>query len=192
MLMSFFKSNVTLSIQGRSIKKNMKQRLIDGLTIFNAFCLCFLLFGFSSKNYESNLHNYADRILKVRGLVVVDSLGIERVIIGSQIPTSQSSLGNRLYPREKGTNVSGLMIYDSEGQERGGYVTDDDYGNAFLTLDSKNGQTFLALAEPYGATALQLWDRKGRNKISLETTDSIAQINIKNNNKSIKLYRDDK
>lgn len=170
----------------------MKKNLLYGLTIFNSICFLIILFGFSSGDNENKLLNYSDRILKVRGLIIVDSLGIERVIIASQIPTSQSSLGNRLYPREKGTNVSGLMIYDSEGQERGGYVTDDDYGNAFLTLDSKTGQTFLALAEPYGATALQLWDRKGRNKISLETTDSIAQINIKNNNKSIKLYRDDK
>lgn len=169
----------------------MKSKLVQLVSMANLLFFTFYLFSYGDKN-KPNSTDLEDTILKVRGLVVVDSLGIERVILGAPLPTAQSSLGNRLYPREKGTDVFGVMLYDAEGQERGGYVTDDDYGNAFLTLDSKTSQTFLALAEPNGGVALQLWDRKGRNKISLELSDSLARINLKNNNRNIKLYDDEK
>lgn len=168
----------------------MKSKLLTLVGVANLLFFAFYLFAFTDKQNSTTV-NFEDKILKVRGIVVVDSLGIERVILGAPLPTAQSSMGNRLYPREKGTGVHGVMLYDAEGQERGGYVTDDDYGNVFLTLDSKSGQTFLALAEPYGATALQLWDRKGRNKISLETADSVAEIKLKRNNHQIKLFKDE-
>ncbi len=169
----------------------MKSKLTSIVSIANLLFFAFYLFAFADKEKAATL-NFEDKILKVRGLVVVDSLGIERVILGGPLPTSQSTFGNRLFPREKGSGVYGVMLYDAEGQERGGYVTDDDYGNVFLTLDSKTGQTFLALAEPNGSTALQLWDRKGKNKISLETSDDGAEIKLKNNNVPIKLYKDEK
>ncbi|TWI77923.1 hypothetical protein IQ13_4164 [Lacibacter cauensis] len=166
----------------------MKSKLFYAVSIMNVVMFSFYFLSFREKQ-DNDL---VDKILKVRGLVVVDSLGIERVIIGSPLPTAQSSFGNRIYPREKGAAVSGVMLYDAEGQERGGYVTDDDYGNVFLTLDSKTSQSFLAIAEPNGSTALQLWDRKGINKISLETTDGQADIVLKRNNKTVKLYQDEK
>jgi len=169
----------------------MKSKLVNLVSVANLLFFTFYLFSYGDKN-RPDVMDLEDSILKVRGLVVVDTSGIERVILGAPLPTAQSNMGNRLYPREKGTGVFGVMLYDAEGQERGGYVTDDDYGNAFLTLDSKTSQTFLAIAEPNGGTALQLWDRKSRNKISLETTDSIAEIRLKKNNQTIKLYHDEK
>lgn len=155
----------------------------------NILTCCLYFYSFSDKK-ELNL-NFSDKILKVRGVVVVDSVGIERVIIGTQLPTAQTSFGNRVYPREKGAGVNGIMLYDNEGQERGGYVTDDDYGNVFLTLDSKTGQNFLAIAEPTGSAALQLWDRKNKNKISIEVSDEESNIKLKRNNKEIKIYKDE-
>ena len=41
-------------------------------------------------------------------------------------------LGRRF---NRGESVSGILIYDAEGNERGGYVTDDESGGAALTLD---------------------------------------------------------
>lgn len=170
--------------------KSIKLRLMTFLCIANLTLFIFYLFSFSTKD-NSKIINFEDKILKVRGIVVIDSLGIERVIMGAQLPPAQTSFGNRAYPREKGSNVYGVMLYDAEGQERGGYVTDDDYGNVFLTLDSKTNQTFLAIAEPNGSTAVQLWDRKGKNKISLQTSDEGADIKLKNNTQQIKLYKDE-
>jgi hypothetical protein len=169
----------------------MKSKLVSIASVANLVFFIFYLFAFTKKNNDAII-SFEDKILKVRGLVVVDSLGIERVIVGAPLPTAQTSFGNRVYPREKGAGVYGVMIYDAEGQERGGYVTDDDYGNAFLTLDSKTGQNFLVIAEPNGPAALQLWDRKGKNKISLETFDDGADIKLKRNSQDVKIYKDEK
>jgi hypothetical protein len=120
------------------------------------------------------------KILKVRGILVVDSLGIERVLVGAHLPEPNFSQGHRIQARGKNGSVSGVMLYDAEGQERGGYVTDDYYGNAFLTLDSKTQQHFLLVAEPQGSTTFQLWSRNGENKISLSTEDEGAVVEVKN------------
>jgi hypothetical protein len=55
--------------------------------------------------------------------------------------------------------VSGLLLIDPTGTERGGYVTSDEGGNALLTLDGRGFQTALLLAEADGSTTLRLWDR---------------------------------
>jgi hypothetical protein len=62
--------------------------------------------------------------------------------------------------------VSGILIFDPKGNERGGYVTSDtgDLG-AFITLDSEHGQVFTAYGNAdSGAT---VW-------ISNERHDAIA------------------
>jgi hypothetical protein len=58
------------------------------------------------------------------------------------------------------------MLYDHEGQERGGYVTGDSYGNIFLSLDSKISQRVLFMAEPQGAAVLKMWEKTGMRSIS--------------------------
>jgi hypothetical protein len=161
------------------------------LSVINALSLCFYLYSFSSKNEDIYELNFSDKILKVRGIVIVDTLGIERVIVGSHLPEPNFSTGNRIAARGKTGSVSGVMLYDAEGQERGGYVTDDYYGNAFLTLDSKTAQHFLLIAEPQGSTALQLWSRNGKNKVSISTDDDGASIELKKNENSVKLYSDE-
>ncbi|APS39805.1 hypothetical protein [Salegentibacter sp. T436] len=112
--------------------------------------------------YIINSHNieidFSDKILEVKGLVVTDSTGKERVIIGSHFPPPQD-IGHRKY-RGDNSGVSGIMLYDHEGQERGGYVTGDSYGNIFLSLDSKISQRVLFMAEPQGAAVLKMWGKK--------------------------------
>jgi hypothetical protein len=55
--------------------------------------------------------------------------------------------------------VSGLIIADSTGTERGGYVTSDHGDNALLTLDGQGRQTVLLLAEADGSTLFRIWDK---------------------------------
>jgi len=74
-----------------------------------------------------------DSVLVVRTLSVVDARGVERVRIAAPLP-DPIMLGRRF---ERGEAVSGIIIYDSEGNERGGYVTDESR-NAALTLDEIN------------------------------------------------------
>lgn len=125
----------------------------------------------------------SNEVLKVRGLVVTDSLGIERVIIGAPLPDPNLN-GYRVF-RGTEDGVSGVMLYDAEGQERGGYVTDNDYGNIFLTLDSKTQQNALFIADPFGGAALQVWGKNG-NKISLAAGDDGLYMDLLENNRPLK------
>jgi hypothetical protein len=71
--------------------------------------------------------------LIVKRLAVVDAKGTERVVISAPLPEPIIN-----WKREKrDSSVSGMLIYDPKGNERGGYVTSDG-GDlaALLTLDS--------------------------------------------------------
>ena len=95
------------------------------------------------------------QMLRVRQLAVVDEHGIERVIIGAPLPDPMI-LGKR---HRRDGPVSGVIIADSTGTERGGYVTSDQGDNAMLTLDGQGFQTVLLLAEGDGSTTFRIWDR---------------------------------
>jgi len=73
----------------------------------------------------------SDSVLTLRELVIVDSMGTPRVRIAAPLP-DPIMLGKRF---SRGGVVSGIIIYDAEGNERGGYVTGDESRGAALTLD---------------------------------------------------------
>lgn len=172
----------------------MKTKIFYTLSICNLAAFCCYLFSFTTKDAATTI-NFQDKIIKVRGIVVVDSLGIERVIIGSHLPEpnfgSKNGYGNRSNSRGK-NGVSGMMLYDAEGQERGGYVTDDNLGNAFLTLDSKTQMQLLLLAEPQGAATIMLNSADRKNTVTLSANDENADLELKQNDKKIKLYGNEK
>jgi hypothetical protein len=74
--------------------------------------------------------------------------------------------------------VSGLIILDATGTERGGYVTDDRGGNALLTLDGQSFQTVMLVAEPSGDTTFRLWDRS-HSSITMGAWDAGSFLNLK-------------
>jgi hypothetical protein len=143
-----------------------------------------VIYLFQNNKIELDL---SDKILKVRGLVVTDSLGVERVIIGSPLPPPQ--LHGYRFPRGENADVSGIMLYDSEGQERSGYVTDNDYGNVLFTLDSKSSQRVLFMAEPQGTSTLKMWGLNN-NQIELVSSDEGTWMNATQNGKSHNLIKE--
>lgn len=74
-----------------------------------------------------------DSVLVLRALSIVDARGVERVRIAAPLP-DPIMLGRRY---DRGDPVSGILIFDSEGNERGGYIT-DELRNAAITLDEIN------------------------------------------------------
>lgn len=150
---------------------NMKSTAFKILLFLNLIISGFLVINLYI-NRDLDL-DFTDKIISVRGLVVTDSLGVERVIIGSNLPDPQG----HGYRFSRGSEVTGVMLYDSEGQERGGYVTDNEYGNIFLTLDSKNSQNALFIAEPQGSASLVVWGKNG-NKISIGASDQGTRFEI--------------
>lgn len=70
-------------------------------------------------------------LIRARRIEVIDGRGVERVIIAAPLPDPML-LGKRT---ARGDAVSGILILDAEGNERGGYVTGDTSRDAALTLD---------------------------------------------------------
>ena len=83
---------------------------------------------------------------------------MERLRLGAPLPDPMGTDGKRSH--RQGV-ISGMLISDSKGPERGGYVTADASDEAFLTLDSRKGQEVLFLANPDGGTNLDLFDKLG-------------------------------
>lgn len=100
----------------------------------------------------------ASDILTVRGLVVVDDKGVERVRLGAPLP---DPIVNRTRVPRHGV-VAGMLIYDAEGDERGGYVT-EEHGDAMLTLDAKGRQQTIFIANRDGGANLSVWSGNNRN-----------------------------
>jgi hypothetical protein len=113
--------------------------------------LAILFYGFSRRE---SLSPDEEGVLHVRGLAVVDSRGKTRVRLQAPLP-EPVIMGNQ---EKRDDSVSGVMIYDSLGNERGGYVTDNSVGNAFLTLDSNIGQEVTLVAYPDGGAEFGLND----------------------------------
>jgi hypothetical protein len=96
-------------------------------------------------------------ILHVRGLVVEDPGGHERVRLGAPLP---DPIRHGVRIKRQGS-ISGLLISDSNGDERGGYFTGDQVGEAVLTLDSEDEQQMRFLANPKGGVNFDIYDSKG-------------------------------
>lgn len=104
-----------------------------------------------------------DGILRIRGLIVEDQNGHERVRLGAPFPGPM--IHDVRYKRAG--DVSGLPISDAAGNERGGYVTGDKSGEVFFSLDSEDEQQVLFLANPKGGVNFDLYDSKG-NEVQIK------------------------
>ena len=96
--------------------------------------------------------------LRLKELRIYDDKGVDRVVIAGRLPPALYNGKPRPAPPRP---ISGILIYDGSGTERGGYATADGYANAMLTLDAKDNQVFLLLAEPGGNAFFRQWQGKG-------------------------------
>lgn len=107
--------------------------------------------------------------LRVSEIVVVDSKGAERVRIGGDLP--DAVIGGKRVAR--GQQAAGILLYDSTGSERSGYVTFEPSGNVGLTLDSRKSQVASFIAAPDdNASALSLWSGKDLIELRSDTEGS--------------------
>jgi len=123
-----------------------------------------------------------DRFLTVRGLTVVDDNGVPRMRLGAPLP-NPIVLGKQV-PRQG--IVSGLMLYDSDGDERGGYVT-EAHGDVFLTLDAKRYQQAVFIANRDGGASLSVWSGPNRNNnyVSLQAVPTPLIEIVQNGTKQV-------
>lgn len=113
--------------------------------------------------------------ITAKEVAVVDAKGIVRARLGGDLPDGVMA-GGRVAKR--GSKAGGLIIYDEEGIERGGYVTMDEGSNALLTLDSKYRQAawFIAAPDASQVSSLRMWNADG--SVELRTDGSGSRISV--------------
>jgi hypothetical protein len=119
-------------------------------------------------------------VLHVRGLVVEDESGHERLRLGAPLPDPIV----RGVRRKRSGAVSGLLISDANGNERGGFVTADASGEAFLGLDSEDEQKVLLLANPKGGVNFILTNNDG-NSMQLTAFANGPKLTLRKGNQII-------
>src|SRR5256714_2930469 len=127
------------------------RRLERWLRIFTCAWLGLAALAVCAFTTRSTQQTAIPQSLKVSELVVVDPKGVERVRLGGDLP--DATINGKRVPR--GEKVAGVLLYDTTGQERGGYVTWES-GNVGLTLDTRKGQAALFAAR-LERSPLNLW-----------------------------------
>jgi WD40 repeat protein len=126
-------------------------------------------------------------ILRVRGLVVVDGSGTERVWIGAPLP-DPPILGKRV---ARGGTAHGILLFDAEGNERSGYVTFDEAGTVMLTLDEIGYMVAQFAAGPAGGVRLRMRGQY-RNDVRLGTYEGGPYLKLRERDKELFLQPDGK
>lgn len=116
--------------------------------------------------------------VKAKEVVVVDAHGIVRARLGGDLPDAVMA-GGRVSKR--GEKVAGLMLYDDEGIERGGYITGDKEKNIMLSLDSKYRQSTWFIAGPTDdqTSSLRMWTSEGALELRSDTSGQRLQVSDK-------------
>lgn len=124
---------------------------------------------------SSTMKQVAFESIRAKEVIVVDANGTVRGRLGGDLPDAVMANG---HIAKRGSKAAGLMIYDEQGIERGGYVTQDTGSNAMLTLDSKYRQAALFVAGPDEdqASALRLWTKNG--SIELRSDDNGSRLSV--------------
>ncbi len=122
----------------------------------------------------------SNSILRVRGLVVTDENGIDRVWIGAPLP-NPPVFGKRY---KRSVSVSGILLFDADGNERTGYVTTGNSGgNVFLSMDSVGSEIADYGARAGGGASLELHD--GGSVLSLAASEIGPKVKMTEKGKTI-------
>lgn len=114
-----------------------------------------------------------DGVVHLSGVAIIDASGKTRVRLQAPLP-EPIIMGTH---QKRDDSVSGVMLYDALGNERGGYVTDNSVGNAFLTLDSNTGQEVTLVASSNGGAEFGLNDDQ-KNKVVLQALQAGPRLRL--------------
>jgi hypothetical protein len=151
---------------GRSLEQRLKSlerrnRLLSAGLV--AVAAMGLIAAASARVGADNTPQTFDRIV-AREIVVVDANGRERVVIAAPLP--EPRLAGALSKR--GEALSGILLFDGEGNERGGYVTGDDPSSGIsLTLDEIGRMAVSLWAGERGSSGLRFGNQDG-NSVDLQ------------------------
>jgi hypothetical protein len=161
-------------IRGCELENQRLRRRLALQNLLWLFLLCVTAAGSAMaarSTTQSSKSSVLDKIV-AKEIVVVDDNGVVRARLGGDLPDAVCN--GKTLPR--GAKAAGLMIYDEQGIERGGYVTQYPGSNAMLTLDHKCRQSALFVAGPEEATALELWTKN--DKIALRSDSAGSRLTV--------------
>jgi hypothetical protein len=156
---------------------SLERRVVLLAVCCAASTTCLLLFASAGGAVKADAQ---PGVLTVKRLAVVDDKGTERVVLAAPLPDPIIQ-GTRV---KRDGQVSGMLIFDPKGNERGGYVTSDT-GDlaAFITLDSEHDQVFTAYANAdHGAT---VWVSNDQHDAIAFSTHTQPVLEIVHNKKMI-------
>jgi hypothetical protein len=116
--------------------------------------------------------------IKAREIAVVDANGFVRARLSGDLPDAVMANGR---VSKRGSKAAGVMLYDEEGIERGGYVTQDKDSNVMLTLDSKHRQATWFIAGPSEdqVSSLRLWNKDGAIELRSDVSGQRLSVSDK-------------
>jgi hypothetical protein len=134
-----------------------------------------LLLAGGSAIAGASLKNAIFDSVRAKEVVVVDGKGIVRARLGGDLPDAVMAGG---HVAKRGSKAAGMIIYDEEGIERGGYVTQDEGSNAMITLDSKHRMAALMVAgpDPTQDSALTLITKNGGIELRSDSNGSRLSV----------------
>jgi hypothetical protein len=137
-----------------------------------------LLLAGGSAIAGASLKNAIFDSVRAKEVVVVDGKGIVRARLGGDLPDAVMAGG---HVAKRGSKAAGMIIYDEEGIERGGYVTQDEGSNAMITLDSKHRMAALMVAgpDPTQDSALTLITKNGGIELRSDSNGSRLSVTDK-------------
>jgi hypothetical protein len=154
--------------------------LLQATVVMLAAC-CVGLAAFLWLSARQGVNAAAPESLIVKRLAVVDEKGTERIVIAAPLPDPVVQ-GQRV---KRDGRISGVAIYDREGNERGGYATSDGSGGSLLTLDSTNGEVFKVVGNPDPKDGSTLFLFSGKHDGIVLTTYSQPRMELVQNRKII-------
>ena len=83
-------------------------------------------------------------------------------------------LGKRV---SRGEQFAGVLVFDAEGNERGGYGTDDS-GNVFLSLDEVGQMVGIFRAGRVGGVSLNLTGRGDQSSVSIGAMNTGSYLQL--------------
>jgi hypothetical protein len=168
--------------QSVSLEQLQRRVLLLQRTVVFLIACCVALVGFLWL-FKSNgkVRASASDSLTVKRLAVVDDKGKERIVIAAPLPDPIIH-GQRF---KRNGAISGIVIYDSDGNERGGYATSDAGSGALLSLDSGDGEVFKVFANAEQKEGGTLFLFNGKHDGVVLTTHGQPTIEMVQNRKII-------
>jgi len=173
------------------------ERSLGLFKILSAFAALLAIFSVAYMALEAQLQKgHGPGVLRVKGLIIEDSAGRERILIGAPVPTVQGrkrqdntvgvvvigengadrlALGTPVpAPQIQGAvgqrigNATGFVMNDENGDERGGFGVLDNDGRATFGLDYPGGRgEAITMGVLPGETSIQIHDSKTIIRASL-------------------------